>query len=369
MRVEAHRFLTTGPADVSGLRAALEAGTIAADDILAIIGKTEGNGAGNDFTRELAMRALAELLAPRLGCAATELEDRIVLSFSGGTEGVTCPHLLVLCRRGAALDTPRAEKRLAIATGYTRDFTPEETGYLPMVEETARVVHELMTELRVDDPRDVHLVQIKGAIPRHPAAHAEAATAAAMATGRPLRNDMVYSRGASALGVGLALGEIPAQGLDDEAICRDWSLYSGVASVSAKPGLVRSEITLFANSPYWEGNLRIAHGVMRDIIDLDAIRQVLAELGLETCGQLDAERRERLVGIFAKSDADPRHHIRSRRHTMWTDEDISDMRYSRCVVAALLAGVTGESAVYVSTRAEHHGPLGGGPVAIIARTP
>ncbi|MEJ2687755.1 MAG: ring-opening amidohydrolase [Gammaproteobacteria bacterium] len=176
-----------------------------------------------------------------------------------------------------------------------------------------------------------------------------------------------YSRGASALGVALALGEVPHDAICDQAICSDWSLYSGVASVSSKPGLARSEITLFANSSYWDGDLCIAHGVMEDIIDIEAIRGVLAELGMATSGQLGPAQTDRLVGIFAKSDADPRNRVRGRRHTMWTDADFSDMRYSRCVVSALLAGLTGETAVYVSTRAEHHGPLGGGPVAIIAR--
>jgi cyanuric acid amidohydrolase len=52
---------------------------------------------------------------------------------------------------------------------------------------------------------------------------------------------------------------------------------------------------------------------------------------------------------------------------MLTDDDISDTRYSRCVLGAVLASVIGDTAVYISTRAEHHGPLGGGTLAIIAR--
>lgn len=363
MRIQAYRFPTAGPSDVSGLARLLDAGELNAQDVLAVIGKTEGNGGVNDFTRELAVRALGDLLAPRLDCAPDEIEDRVVLSFSGGTEGVSSPHLLVLARTGELLEAARDEKRLALATGYTRAFEPWEVGYRPMIEETARVVRELMRELRLDDPTDVHLVQIKGAIPAFDDAQRESAEA----EGRPLRCDMSWSRAASALGVALALDEVPADGIGDRAVCRDWSLYSTRASVSSKPGLIRSEISLFANSAWWEGDLVIEHGVMRDIVDIDAIRGVLARLGLDAPGQLAPQQTERLVGIFAKSDADPRNTIRGRRHTMWTDADISDMRYSRCVVAALLAGVTGETAVYVSTRAEHHGPLGGGPVAIIAR--
>ena len=70
----------------------------------------------------------------------------------------------------------------------------------------------------------------------------------------------------------------------------------------------------------------------------------------------------RIVGVFAKSEADPRGTVRGRRHTMLSDDDISDTRYSRCVLSAVLASVLGDTRVYVSTRAEHHGPLGGGPL-------
>lgn len=177
---------------------------------------------------------------------------------------------------------------------------------------------------------------------------------------------MAWSRGASALGVALALGEVTESELSDDVINQDWSLYSSRASVSAKPLLQRSEMVLFANSCWWEGDLVIAHGVMQDIIDVPAIHAVLNQLGLQPVnGQLADVDTKKVLAVFAKSDADPRGHIRHRRHTMWTDADISDMRYSRCVVSALLAGITGETGVYVSTRAEHQGPQGGGPVAVI----
>ena len=363
MRVHAQRFYTESPADVTGLEAAITAGTIPPRDIVAIIGKTEGNGGTNDFTRELATVALAGLFARHTGESRAEIEDRLVLSFSGGTEGVTAPHMLVLWRSGEPLAAPRAEKRLAMAVGYTRAFSAAETGRQAMVSETARVVGELMREARIETPGDVHLVQVKGAIPAFTPEEADAAAAA----GAPLRSDMAHSRGASALGVGVALGEIVPGAVTDAAICRDWSLHFGVASTSAKPGLQRSEIVLFGNSRWWAGDLRIAHDVMQDIIDTPAIHRVLAELHLSCRQQLTPQQAEQVLGIFAKSDADYRHRIRGKRHTMITDDDISDMRYSRCVVAALLAGVTGETAVYVSTRAEHHGPPGGGPVAVIAR--
>ena len=66
-RVEVHRFPTSAPHDVSGLAAALDAGSIDAAHVIAVLGKTEGNGCVNDFTRGFATTSYATLLAARLG--------------------------------------------------------------------------------------------------------------------------------------------------------------------------------------------------------------------------------------------------------------------------------------------------------------
>ena len=110
----------------------------------------------------------------------------------------------------------------------------------------------------------------------------------------------------------------------------------------------------------------IGHRVMRDILDVDAVRDCLSDVGIPFAWRPSPEQVGRIVGVFAKSEADPRRLIRGRRHVMLDDDDVSDTRYSRCTLNAVLASLLGETAVYVSTRAEHHGPLGGGPVAILA---
>jgi cyanuric acid amidohydrolase len=361
MRLSAYTFDTRGPADVSGLRALLDEGRERPDDLLAVIGKTEGNGGRNDFTRELAMQALEHLMAPRLGLAPERVQDRVIFSFSGGTEGVVTPHQIAFFRSGSPDRTRRPRKRLGVAIASTRAFRPEEIGRMAQVEETARAIREAVDELGVDALADVHLVQMKGAIP----SYTPEESARAERAGCPLRCDMVWSRAASALATGLALGEIPRERLSDDVIGRDWELYSTVASCSAKPGLERTEIVVFAMSPYWDGDLVIEHGVLADILDADGVRAVLRKAGVDASDA--AAVRARLVAAFAKSEADPRGTIRGRRHTMLQDDDIGDTRYSRCVLAAVLASVLGDTRVYVSTRAEHHGPLGGGPLALILR--
>ena len=359
-RATAHRIFTRGPSDTSELERLFEGGHVAPEHVLAILGKTEGNGGRNDFTRELTTRALADCLAPRLGIARAEVEDRVVLSLSGGCEGVVAPHLTVLAVQDGAPAPLGGQKRLAVGIGHTREFEPEEIGRMPQIEETARVVREVAASV-VAAPEDVRLVQMKGAIPEADYGRAEAARRA----GAPLRNDMVHSRGASALGVALALGEVEPGALGDEVVCSDYRHFSGVASCSAKPKLRRTEVLMVANSASWSGEFVAAHGILEDILDAGGVARVLGQLGITV--PVSKADRERIVGVFAKSEADPRREIRGRRHVMLDDDDVSDTRYSRCALAAVIASVVGDTGVYVSTRAEHHGPLGGGPLAIIAR--
>jgi cyanuric acid amidohydrolase len=347
VKLRAFNLSTSGPSDVAELRHLVDSGAIRAGDVLCVLGKTEGNGGRNDFTRELAMSALEHLFAPHLGVAPEAVQDRVMFSFSGGSEGVVTPHMIVFVREGIASVERRPRKRLAAATTQTRSFAPEEIGTMAQITETARAVRQVVAALQVDSPADVHLIQMKGAIPaaRGPA---------------PPRCDMVHSRAASALGVALALDEVPLAALSDAVVNRDFELYSSVASCSAKPGLARTEVLGFGMSAFWDGDLVMDHGILADILDLEGIRRVAAAVGLPS---------NELVGAFAKAEADPRGTVRGRRHTMLSDDDIDDTRHARCVLSSVLAAALGDTRIYVSTRAEHHGPLGGGPLALLARVP
>ena len=53
------------------------------------------------------------------------------------------------------------EKRLSIGIAHTRDFLPEEIGRNAQIEETGKAVDVAMRDAGIDDPHDVHFVQIK----------------------------------------------------------------------------------------------------------------------------------------------------------------------------------------------------------------
>ena len=98
-RCELHCLPTDGPGDVAGLDALITSGAIDPAHIVAVMGKTEGNGCVNDYTREYATVALADLLARHLGITSALVRGRIAFVMSGGTEGVLAPHLSVFTRQ------------------------------------------------------------------------------------------------------------------------------------------------------------------------------------------------------------------------------------------------------------------------------
>jgi cyanuric acid amidohydrolase len=367
-QVSVHRVPMADPSDTAGLLRLIDDGAVRAEDIVAVLCKTEGNGCVNDFTRGYATLASSLALAGRLGVSAEEVRRRVAFVMSGGTEGVMSPHATVFARREAdAGATAPDDKRLAIGVAFTRDFLPEELGRTTMVAETAAAVREAMAQAGIEDAADVHFVQIKTPLltaGRVEEAHARGASVVTEDTYK----SMGYARGASAIGTAVALGEVAAADVADETILADWSVYSSVASTSAGIELLNNEVIVMGNSATSASPYVIGHSVMRDAIDAGAVRDALRQAGIAPVdGDVSAADRERIVNVLAKAEADPSGSVRGRRHTMLDDSDINSTRHARAVVNGVIASVVGDPMVYVSGGAEHQGPAGGGPVAVIAR--
>ncbi len=353
-----HRIAAQAPDDVSGLETAISAGDIDSSAIVAIVGKTEGNGCVNDFTRGLASRALKDAL--RLHQNANQT---VSIVMSGGTEGGLAPHFIVFEAR--EVDEKAEPNALAIGCARTPHLLPENIGRLAQVDCVAQGVRAAMRDAGMEKPEDVHFVQIK--CPLLTADRiAEAEIRGAKVATRDTLKSMGLSRAASALGVAVALGEVDPALLKDESIGRDWSVYSSRASASAGIELTDHEIVVLGVAQGWSGPLRIEHCVMQDSIDIEPVRAALASLGLKASGQLPAQDRARMVALLAKAEASASGSLRGYRHTMLNDSDISSTRHARAFVGGALASLVGHAEIYVSGGAEHQGPDGGGPVAIIA---
>jgi cyanuric acid amidohydrolase len=284
---------------------------------------------------------------------------------SGGTEGGMAPHWVVFERRsGDDIDGRDKRESLAIGRAHTSALPFEQLGRVAQVDQVAAGVLAAMRDAGITDPAHVHFVQVK--CPLLIAQRVgDADRRGVMVVTRDTLKSMGLSRAASALGCAVALGELDRAKLSDADIGANWSLWSGRASASAGIELVNHEIVVMGMSPAWSGPLAIDHAVMEDAVDVEPVRAALARLGLDAAGQLMPAQRTRLVALLGKAEASHDGRLRGHRHTMLDDSDIASTRHARAFVCGALAGLVGHAELYVSGGAEHQGPDGGGPVALI----
>jgi cyanuric acid amidohydrolase len=150
-------------------------------------------------------------------------------------------------------------------------------------------------------------------------------------------------------------------------VLKNWNLFSSVASTSAGIELMHNVVIVMGNSPRSVSAFVIGHAVMRDSFDLAAVTEAFSSVGLGPADQVSLYASDRFVNDFAKAEASPDGCIRGFWHTMLDDTDISSTRHARAAVGGPIAGLSGTGAIYVSGGAEHQGPPGGGPVAVISR--
>ncbi|HEY3524429.1 MAG TPA: ring-opening amidohydrolase [Candidatus Limnocylindrales bacterium] len=360
-----HRFGMSNPADTSALRALIERGEVDPSRIVASIGKTEGNGGANDFTRALATISFASAIGEATGERPEDVTERVALVWSGGCEGVLSPHATVITRDDG-VDAANGGGGLAVSVQRTRAFRPEEIGTLAEVDEVAEATRRALADLAIDDPADVHYVQVKGPL-LTPAGIRDAAGRGATVVTTDPNASKAYARGATALGVAVALGEVDRSAVTEDAITRRLDLFSTVASTSAGGELVACEVVLFANSLAAARGLRIGHAVLRDVVDATGVREALASAGLDPGCEADERARERIAAVFAKAEASPTGEVRGRRTTMLSDADINYERHARAALGGVIASVTGDPAVFVSGGTEHQCAPGQAPIAAIVR--
>jgi barbiturase len=359
MAIEVAKIELKTVMDASGLEARIVAGQFTADQVIAVIGKTEGNGGVNDFTRILADQAFRRVLAENGTRSEAEIAH-VPMVWSGGCDGVITPHATVFAR--IAKSAKNLGLRAAIGTAMSAQLRPEEIGRPAMVEKVAAAVKAAMRDAGIGDPRDVHYVQTK--TPLLTIDSVRDAESRGKHVACEVHDSMGVSNGTTALGIAVALDEIPMPRA--EQICKDLDLYSSVASCSSGVELTQAQIVLLGNKPGAGGRFRIGHAVMRDALDIDGIYDAISNAGIELPERPRAEDfKGRVVNCFMKCEADRTGTLRGRRQIMLDDSDVHHHRHAKAAVGAVAAVAIGDPAVFVSVDAMHQGPQGGGPVIAI----
>ncbi|HEX2356830.1 MAG TPA: ring-opening amidohydrolase [Micromonosporaceae bacterium] len=361
--IDVHKVALGHVSDASGLVELVESGVLDADRVIAVIGKTEGNGGVNDYTRILADRAFREALVAT-GTRPAEEVALVPIVWSGGTDGVLSPHATIFATATAGPGSPpAAEPRLTVGIAMSDPIRPEEIGRSGMIQKVAAGVREAMTRAGITDPADVHYVQTKTPLLTIHTIR-EAKSRGQTVWTEHTHESMDLSNGTTALGIAVALGEITPPAEQD--VMHDLNLYSSVASCSSGVELDRAQIVVVGNARGIGGRYRIGHAVMRDALDADAIWTAVREAGLDLPARPHPSDLDgRLVNVFLKCEASRDGMVRGRRNAMLDDSDVHWHRQIKACVGGVAASVTGDPAVFVSVSAAHQGPDGGGPVAAI----
>jgi barbiturase len=348
--------------DASELATLIDDGVLEADRVIAVIGKTEGNGGVNDYTRILADRAFREVLVAK-GSRSMDQVREVPIVWSGGTDGVISPHATIFATLPAAKAEQTDEPRLTVGFAMSEVLLPEDIGRTAMITKVADAVKVAMRRAGITDPAEVHYVQTKTPLLTLDTISDAKSRGHDVFTEDTLTS-MDVSNGGTALGIAVALGEIEMP--KDEDVLRDRSLYSSVASCSSGVELDRAQVVVVGNAPGVGGRYRIGHSVMTDALDQDGIWDAIRSAGLELPERpRPSDLDGRLVNVFLKCEASQDGHVRGRRNAMLDDSDVHWHRQIKAAVGGVTAAVTGDPAVFVSVSAAHQGPDGGGPVAAI----
>ena len=373
-RVELFVCPMATPADTNGLQDLANSGKIKPATLVALVGKTEGTGFHDDWGRVWADVALREWTSGFLGIAVTEVANQVIFVLSGGCPGVITPHIVAVTQEWVEVPDDGGpagvDKRLVVGRAGSDPMPPEEVGRMGQIRKVADATHRAMADAGVADPKDVHLVMVK--VPGLTTASIQDAESRGKTV---VSHDLTfgpegagsYANDAAALGVAMALGEVPESSLSDDVVRRNWDLYSEVAMTSSGGEKRHGEVVVFGNSINSRSGLRIGHAVTKDFIDAEGVRNALRAAGLHFDTLPSEPDLSRLVHVFAKSVIPGSDKIRGQRITLLDDADAYQI--GKALGGMLIASVTGRTTNYVSggERNSHQGPPGGNIVAAVVR--
>ena len=219
--IEVRKVPILSVSDASGLAELIDDGVLEADRVVAVIGKTEGNGGVNDYTRIIADRAFREVLVAK-GTRSAEDVKQVPIVWSGGTDGVLSPHATIFATVPADAVEQTDEPRLTVGFAMSEVLLPEDIGRVAMVTKVADAVRIAMERAGITDVADVHYVQTKTPLLTIHTIR-DAKSRGKTVWTEHTHESMDLSNGCTALGIAVALGEIEMP--TDADVMHDRSLF------------------------------------------------------------------------------------------------------------------------------------------------
>ncbi len=338
MSVDVIQFDMQAPDDLSVLRTALDARRSARIRRLALLMRVAGEY--TDGSREKARGAVEGLLA------ALDLTDRSEFITVIGAEGASTPSgYAFLDVEG---DEGGSARRLAV--GLARVACPEESsiGSAAFAFEVKAAVEAALCDggMSADDVETV-IVNVP----------------------QPTTGDIGprarKGRAAAALGAGLAIGEVRASAVTDEAIVTDGELYSKRVQTFTGPAIRNIEVIAIGNRAGAGGNLFACNVITRDLLDARSLKRMLigAGLRLDADGELDTGR---LVATIAKLGVHPSGHVAGAPTTIFGSATPPE-KHVRAALSGVLGATLHTTRVFSTFDPVQQAPLGGGTICCILR--
>src|SRR5262249_8757141 len=234
--IEVRKVPLHSVSDASELARLIDDGVIEADRVIAVIGKTEGNGGVNDYTRIIADRSFREVLTAKGSRGANEVKQ-IPIVWSGGTDGVLSPHATIFATVPADQAVVTDEPRLTIGFAMSEPLLPEDIGRTAMINKVADAVLVAMERSGIADAAEVHYVETKAPLLTIHTIR-DAKSRGKTVWTENTHESMDLSNGCTALGIAVALGEIEMP--TDPDVLHNRDLSSAVASCSSGVELDRA---------------------------------------------------------------------------------------------------------------------------------
>jgi ring-opening amidohydrolase-like protein len=242
--IEVRKVAIENVSDAGGLARLIDDKIIDADRVVAVIGKTEGNGGVNDYTRIIADRAFREVLVDKGSRSADDVKQ-VPIVWSGGTDGIISPHATVFATVPDDVAEKTDEPRLTVGYAMSDTLYPEDIGRVAMISKVADAVKAAMERAGITDVTDVHYVQTKTPLLTIHTIRDAKARGKTVWT-EETHSSMDLSNGCTALGVAVALGEIDMP--SDADVMHNRDLYSAVASCSSGGEIDRAQGGVVGNA-------------------------------------------------------------------------------------------------------------------------
>jgi len=342
-------FDMAGAGDVSALDAWLS--TLPRQDLtrLVVFAKTEGHHAPNDFSRDLLKLQLDRLFERHA------ITDRAVSMLAIGSEGVGSPKGFAFAQVASPLPVPApGPARLALGFARSAPVPVVELGTLALVDRVAQTAHAALRDAGLSVAQ-AGLLFIKS--PLLPLRHPQAT---------PANATMHRGRAISALGGGVALGEIDRAALTEEGIARDLTHYARRVQGITGAEIDRVEVVAFGNRPGAGGDLRIASTHTTDLLDQRSIRALLASEGFSFDRFGELLDGDRIQALIAKAMVPEDGSVRGSRTTVYSSGWAPES-HIRAAASGVLGSLLGHLRFFVSADSVHQAPEGGGMAAVIFR--